>query len=778
LAEGQITELVTSGLDLLKPEDLANELVKRELITKYQADQLLSNRLEKLDLGPYRLLRPIGAGGMGEVYLALQKKLERNVAIKVLRPDFATAHATALARFRREALAVARLAHPNIVHIYDADEIDGNHFIVMEYVPGVDLWRFVEERGPLPIDMACDFMRQAALGLQHAHEHGLVHRDIKPSNLLVVVPEKPAPGNFGCVKILDLGLARIQDETGGLTMTRVRCLLGTPDFISPEQAQNSSDVDIRADLYSLGCTLHYLLCGQVPFPGRTPIEKLMCHHLDSPMPIRLLREGVPPKVQEILERLLKKKPEERYATPGDLVTALAEAASSYSIEISSRMKAKPPTPSVEAPRTGLASGLSRLPDIAPPPKKAPSSLLQKTNFGDLPTVSPPSQAAAPTQISKLTPLEALKLPEPHKPQKPSKQDKSSKPEAACRVIKATDLPQLGMAAAVVPLSAPRVAVLQGHTAPVLSLAYDRNGRFLASGGLDQSVRLWRLDEDNTRQESAFQNPRMGEVRAICFLSSNELLISTTGFGGRIWTWSWRNTYDQSVKPIDNSSATSALAVSPDGQCIAAGSRDSVKIWTMSSRGGLRLAETLPTRGGEVTALAFSNCGQRFVSGDNAGRIIVWERGRRGSLPVGFFHAHSSAITALSPSPDGRRLASGSRDNLVKVCTRFDNVQQIFSVSAGLRGCSRRLTYAARYDVLISVTDAGQVLAYGSQGEVLNDWRLSQTISSCQSVTDDGTQVALGRTDGSIGIYALRRDAPAYSATGSVEMQGQKQRSKR
>src|SRR5262249_27353101 len=201
---------------------VANELVKRDLLTKYQADQILSNRLEKLELGPYRLLRPIGAGGMGEVYLALQKKLERNVAIKVLRPDFAAAHATALARFRREALAVARLAHPNIVHIYDTDEIDGTHFIVMEYVPGVDLWRFVEERGPLPIDMACDFMRQAALGLQHAHEHGLVHRDIKPSNLLVVVPEKPAPGNFGCVKVLDLGLARIQDETGGLTMTRVR----------------------------------------------------------------------------------------------------------------------------------------------------------------------------------------------------------------------------------------------------------------------------------------------------------------------------------------------------------------------------------------------------------------------------------------------------------------------------------------------------------------------------------------------------------------------------
>src|SRR5262249_17828221 len=155
-----------------------------------------------------------------------------------------------------------------------------------------------------------------------------------------------------------------------------------------------------------------------------------------------------------------------------------------------------------------------------------------------------------------------------------------------------------------------------------------NGRYLATGGLDQSVRVWCLDDDNTRQETAFQNPRMGEVRAICFMPSGELLISTTGFGGRVWRWSWRNTYDQNVKPIDHTTATAPLAASPHGQCIAAANRDSVQIFAMS-KGTIRLSETLPTRGRAATALAFSNCGQRFFAGDDAGRMIVWERSRRG-----------------------------------------------------------------------------------------------------------------------------------------------------
>ncbi len=186
---------------------------------------------------------------------------------------------------------------------------------------------------------------------------------------------------------------------------------------------------------------------------------------------------------------------------------------------------------------------------------------------------------------------------------------------------------------------------------------------------------------------------------------------------------------------------------------------------------------MPTRGREATALAFSNCGQFFFAGDDSGRIIVWQRSKRRFTPFGFFYAHSTAITTLSPSPDGRRLATAGMDNRVKACTKFEDIQQIFSASAGLRGNSRRLTFATRNDVIVSVTDAGQVLSFGTQGEVINDWRLSQTISSSQAITDDGTQVALGRTDGSIGIYALKRDAPPYTG-GSVEMSGLMSRHKR
>jgi serine/threonine-protein kinase len=305
------------------PRALARELLQRGWLTAYQINQVFLGRGGDLVLGPYVLLERLGEGGMGQVFKARHQTLKRIVALKVIRKDRLDSR-EAIRRFRREIQAASRLSHPNIVAAYDAGEIGNVHYIAMEYVDGKDLSQLVRDNGPLPVDEACDYLRQAALGLQHALEKGLVHRDIKPSNLMVTrgLPGRN-PGHEPMVKILDMGLARLVGDKRESTLTQVQTTLGSPDFISPEQARDARQADIRSDLYSLGCTLYYLLTARVPFPADASMEKLLKHWLDEPRPVEELRPDVPPKVAAILRRLMAKRPEDRYQAPIELVAALA-----------------------------------------------------------------------------------------------------------------------------------------------------------------------------------------------------------------------------------------------------------------------------------------------------------------------------------------------------------------------------------------------------------------------------------------------------------------------
>jgi len=270
---------------------------------------------------------------MGAVYKAQHLLMQRTVALKVLSENL-TGNDDAIRRFHREVQAVARLNHRSIVTAYDAEQVGGSHFLVMEYVPGKSLARVVAEQGPLPVSTACEWICQAADGLQHAHLNGHVHRDIKPQNLMST-PD-------GQLKILDFGLARfatesLAAETGGdaaphanaksghgvsAGLTRAGSVMGTPDYIAPEQATDPRKADIRADIYSLGCTLYFLLTGKTPFAGDTVIEKLIAHQEQEPRPISECRSDVPPGVVRAVGRMMSKKPEARYATPNDVVRAL------------------------------------------------------------------------------------------------------------------------------------------------------------------------------------------------------------------------------------------------------------------------------------------------------------------------------------------------------------------------------------------------------------------------------------------------------------------------
>jgi serine/threonine protein kinase len=269
-------------------------------------------------LGQYDLLEKLGEGGMGEVYRARHRLMQRVAAVKIIHKRHLDRPET-LGRFQREIRTLAQLEHPNIVRADYADADGDRHFLVMEYVAGRDLARLVREGGPLPVAGACACIRQAALGLEHAHEHGLVHRDIKPSNLIL------AP--TGIVKVLDLGLARCRDETAD-DITPTGQVMGTFDYMAPEQADNPRDADIRADLYSLGCTLFFLLTGQPPFGGKeydTPTKKLKAHAFAAPPRVTQLRTDLPKGLAVIIDRLLAKRPADRYATP----RALAEAVKPY-----------------------------------------------------------------------------------------------------------------------------------------------------------------------------------------------------------------------------------------------------------------------------------------------------------------------------------------------------------------------------------------------------------------------------------------------------------------
>jgi hypothetical protein len=262
----------------------------------------------------YRIVRLLGAGGMGAVYEAEHLVMQRPVALKVIRRAL-TAKADALGRFRREVRTAARLSHQNIVVTHDAEDAGDTHFLVMEYVQGTDLGRLVRERGPLPVDCACDYVRQAALGLQHAFEQGMVHRDIKPHNLMLT-PD-------GRVKILDFGLASFASEAvSAAAATGTGLVLGTVDYMAPEQADSARQADIRSDIYSLGCTLYHLLAGQPPFPRGTPIQKMMAHASRQPQPLTELRPDLPEGLMTVLERMMAKDPEQRYPAPAEVALAL------------------------------------------------------------------------------------------------------------------------------------------------------------------------------------------------------------------------------------------------------------------------------------------------------------------------------------------------------------------------------------------------------------------------------------------------------------------------
>ena len=550
----------------------------------------------------FRIVGELGRGGMGIVYKATTRTsapgtaaADRTVAVKVIRKD-RLQHDDAVRRFRREAQAAARLDHPNIVRVYDSDHTGDTHYLAMEYVPGVTLERFVQQHGPIPYELACAFIRQASLGLAHASERGLVHRDVKPSNLMIT----PASGRHADdspaqLKILDMGVARVlaSDAHPGeqlSTLTQGGSVIGTADFVAPEQLEDPHGADIRSDIYSLGCTFYFVLVGEVPFPGGSLVQKLDKQRWHMPTPVNEIRPDILPAVADIVTKMLAKAPADRYQTPTELVAAFDELV-----------------------RTGYQSSVPKGP--------TPCELRVLTGHMDVihaVTLTTDAHLAASTGKDRTVRLWDLR------------------DAKRSRVL--AQLPHEGRALAF-DLAGEKLAVAAGisirlwdvatgqelrrfggHSAAVRALAFSTDGKWLFSGSDDKTIRVWDVPAGREVQRLARHS---GAVTSLAVSPDGVGLLSGSRDGTlRRWDLRSGQVAGQFEAAGSAGGGVLALAISADGHRAASAHFDTIlRLWTYPDgepQGELHGHKQM------VTGVAFLPDGESLLSASQDHTVRWWD----------------------------------------------------------------------------------------------------------------------------------------------------------
>jgi serine/threonine protein kinase len=589
----------------------------------------------------YQIVGEVGRGGMGVVYKAHHIESGRTVALKIIRKE-RLAHPESVRRFRREAQAAARLSHPHIVLVYEFDQSGDTHYLAMEFVEGVTLQRLVDENGPLPVAVASEWVRQVALGLQHAHEQSLVHRDIKPSNLMLARSPLQSKTEGGAdpiaqwqgamVKVLDMGVARLYHSGTSLeesltTLTQDGAVVGTPDYIAPEQLEDAHKADIRADLYSLGCTFYFLLTGRVPFPGGTLVQKMDKQRWQTPPGVEQLRPEVPAGVANVVRKLMMKRPADRFQTPAELATALEQLARTGHF-------ASPPRPAplrelrrMIGHEDGVLS-IAFLPDGRTVLSGAKDHTVRLWNVPDGAALRILGTASDEVRSVAVTPDGKLGL------------------AAGGIAIRIWDLE-----------SSQEVGKFGGHSNSVKTIAIAPSGHRVLSGGEDRTLYLWDIHDGRERRHIVGHK---GAINSVAFAPDGRYAFS----GSRDQTIRvWDVEVGREVPRFQRQkSMILSVAISPDGRLALSGNFDTtIRLWDLAAGRELRRFQGHKQM---VSAVAFTPDGRRVLSTSHDQTLRLWDIDSGHELCC--FGGHTAAVTCLAVAPDGKFAISGSIDKTLRV----------------------------------------------------------------------------------------------------------------
>ncbi len=743
--------------------------MRRGVLTPFQVNEIFNGRAAGLVLGQYLLLDRIGAGGMGAVYKARHRVLDRLVALKVIRDEYVS-RPEAVERFRRECRAAARLAHPNIILVHDAHQAGAVHFLAMEYVEGKDLGRVLKERGPLPAAEACEYARQAALGLQHAHERGLVHRDVKPANLILTA-------DGATVKVLDLGLARLRAAPGAAEadpgLTRDGAIMGTPDYLPPEQAGGDSGLaDARADVYSLGCTLYHLIAGRPPFTGQTQGQKIAAHLTQEAPSLDRVRPGLPVGLPAVVRRMMAKEPAARFPTAAATAAALApfcgRAAAAATMAPAPPM-ATPLAPA--APRTAVPAG--RLPDAIP----IGSTLPQTPSVGRPPAAASASTVAwrrpigrkrfaaaavvlfavglAALLLWRLSPTGGRGSATPDRPVA----SKDADPAPDHRDGPAKVVNPVGPAVPIVPVVV-NLPPPPKHVPTRDGVAWPSPDCVALLG--DDSGRHW------------------GEVDAVAFRPDGKIVAAADQAAGKAFIHFWdAETLRERAAWAPAGMIVMDMAFSPDGRRFAAACGDGVRLWDAGPDGlsGERLFGAPGPSSTNIFHLLFTADGQFLLTWDAAGAVRRWRLTKGAPDEDGDPAPGPKNPTPLAISADGRveaycRYEAATRKTLVCVRGLFekDGNERTVELSTG----AGRLALSAdgkRLAAMVGSFGAGELRVWDLDG---GDPRPRETVDLAKfginylpsqfSLTTDGGRVVFGVSPrgGRAGVWLI--DATSGDAT--------------
>lgn len=837
-----------------KPRELVQELVKRGWLTVFQGTQLLQGKGEELALGQYVLLEKVGEGGMGQVYKARQCNLDRMVALKVIRKECLD-NPKVIARFQREIRAAGHLSHPNIVRAYDADQAGATYFIAMEFLDGIDLAKKVKDEGPLPVDEACEFIRQAAVGLQHAHERGLVHRDIKPANLFVVnaaaagkdkkrqssaVLRRPSAGQLALprvaadappvspylVKILDLGLARWDDPTTGRAsthLTQMGHVMGTSEFISPEQARNSHTCDIRADLYSLGCTFYFLLAGRAPFIGGSLAEKLIQHQVDEATPVGTLRQAmlvnfrvrkgtpkaprqqlaVPEHVAAIVKKLMAKRPEDRYQTPGELAQVLdealarlaqpADANANEAVAVESIIPMATPVQetTMDAPLVKVASFIQpsrRARPRRPWPRRrwltfsgvAAGVFLVLVLAGRGGNQAKPRAGDAEAKEAKRAPADdsawkalqadvqrqALPAAELRAKLLDFKRQHPARARDVAALFGQVPSPLDALERAKIDakqwfawMPEEIVGVLgmwrgfQGYRA-THSIAVSPDARWIAGSDGERAVRIW--DTAAPAFPWSLANPTWSRITRVAIAPDGKLLATANDDGAvRIYDVAHRqllHTLEKHQRPA------TCLAFHPHAPLLASAGYDGVvHLW--NTAGGVHLAD-IQTSNSKIFALSFTPDGKHVLwGGDN--QEVQWATSDGATLKPWKFAANAGPVKTLAFHPDNQTLVCGGHDGALRLCTWDGNSIKEKTVLHRHDKTVNDAAFAPDGRSFATVADDAQLILWDAAGgAVKKSWTLRFPIHAV-AYAPDGRHLLTANANGT--VYILRPTEAAAMA---------------